>query len=98
MGDVVERLKNWCTDWNGQQMVRGEPPRDGLHCDDLLDAADEIDRLRARVESLEADKTRLVEALYDAANTLGLWEPTPQPALKRASAVLSEMKRGGDER
>jgi hypothetical protein len=46
MTDIVERLRAWCIDWNGSQMVRGEPPRDGLHCDDLLDAAAEIERLR----------------------------------------------------
>lgn len=50
---LVERLNGWCTDWDGSQMVRGEPPRDGLHCDDLMDAAaaltaqaEEIERLK----------------------------------------------------
>ena len=45
--DIMERIRGWCIDWNGAPMMRGEPPRDGLHCDDLLDAADEIERLRA---------------------------------------------------
>lgn len=54
MSDIVERLKSWCTDWNGAQMVRGEPPRDGLHCDDLLDAVAEIERLRGQVERLKS--------------------------------------------
>lgn len=70
---------------------------DGYH-DGRMDTESESERLRERVEALEADKARLVAALYDATNTLGLWEPAPQPALKRASAVLSEMKGGADER
>jgi hypothetical protein len=37
--NIGEKLLGWCTDWNGAPMVRGEPPRDGLHCDDLYDAA-----------------------------------------------------------
>lgn len=39
MADIAATLRGWCTDWNGANMVRGEPPRDGLHCDALLDAA-----------------------------------------------------------
>ena len=48
MSDIVQRLRNWCTDWDRAPMARGEPPRDGLHCGDLLDAAAEIERLRAQ--------------------------------------------------
>lgn len=56
MNDVLERLRGWCTDWNGAPMVRGEPPRDGLHCDVLFDAADEIERLLAALnEIVEVD-------------------------------------------
>lgn len=44
---IAEKLRGWCTDWNGAAMVRGEPPRDGIHCDDLLDAIAEIERLQA---------------------------------------------------
>jgi hypothetical protein len=60
--DIVNKLRGWCTDWNGSQMVRGEPPRDGLHCDDLLDAADEIERLRKENQELE---TQLDTIGYD---------------------------------
>lgn len=43
---VDQRLRSWTIDWNGAPMVDGEPPRDGLHCRDLRDGADEIVRLR----------------------------------------------------
>lgn len=49
--EIAKKLREWCTDWNGAAMVRGEPPRDGLHCDILLDAAAEIERL-AEIEEL----------------------------------------------
>jgi hypothetical protein len=34
-------------------MVDGEPPRDGMLCRDLRDAADELDRLNAKCDALE---------------------------------------------
>jgi hypothetical protein len=52
--DVAAKLRAWCTDWDGSSMKRGEPPRDGLHCDDLLDAADALDRAADAI--LEARK------------------------------------------
>jgi hypothetical protein len=48
---IVDRLRNWCTDWNGAPMNPGEPPRDGLHCDDLISAAAEIERLTAELKT-----------------------------------------------
>ena len=54
MSDVLAKLRNWVTDWNGLGMVRGEPPRDGLHCDDIYDAIDEIMRLRKRLDIARA--------------------------------------------
>src|SRR6185312_7390777 len=54
MSDIVQRLRNWCTDWDRAPMARGEPPRDGLHCDDLLEAAAEIERLRNALEPFVA--------------------------------------------
>jgi hypothetical protein len=47
MHDITERLESWFTDWDGSCMVPGEPPRDGIHCDVLMDAKAEIERLRA---------------------------------------------------
>ena len=41
--DLVKRLRNWTTDWNGAKMVPGEPPRDGLHCDIIDEAAARIE-------------------------------------------------------
>ena len=46
MSDISEKLRALTVDWNGKPMADGEPPRDGLHCKDLRDAADEIERLR----------------------------------------------------
>lgn len=54
---LVERLNNFCIDWDGSIMEREESPMDGLRCGDVLDAtaaltaqAEEIERLRARLE------------------------------------------------
>jgi hypothetical protein len=47
---IVERLSAWTTDWDGSRMVDGEPPRDGLHCDILREAAATITEL---VEALK---------------------------------------------
>lgn len=60
--DIVDRLIGWTTDWNGQQMVDGEPPRDGLHCDIIREAAAEITALRrdkARLDFLDRCNARL---------------------------------------
>lgn len=48
--DLIERLRGWVTDWDGSPMVPGEPPRDGIHCDVLIEAIAEITRLRAELE------------------------------------------------
>jgi hypothetical protein len=42
-------------DFNGQPMVDGEPPRDGLTCADLRTLVAEIDRLAAQVAQLHKD-------------------------------------------
>ena len=76
MSDLVERLIGWCTDWNGEPMVRGEPPRDGLHCDILLDAV-------ARIRELEAERDELQAALDSD------W-PQMAVALKLAKKVEAE--------
>lgn len=66
--ELVERLKGWCTDWNGAAMVRGEPPRDGLHCDILYDAASVIASQDERIASLERDRdeARADAKMYEA--------------------------------
>ena len=73
MTNIVKRLRSWCTDWNGAKMVRGESPRDGLHCDDLFDAADEIERLRHALGEIRifaagsGDRRVLVDRIYEIA-------------------------------
>lgn len=45
--DIVERLRHFCTDWDGSSMSDHTEPMPGLHCVELREAADEIERLRA---------------------------------------------------
>jgi len=52
--DIVERLEAWCTDYDGTPMVDGTTPLDGLHCDELREAAATITQLR---EERDAFKT-----------------------------------------
>lgn len=54
LADLVKRLRAWTVDWDCSQMARGEPPRDGLDCATLRDAADAIERSVAEVERLRA--------------------------------------------
>lgn len=83
--DIVERLRQWVTDWNGAAMVRGEPPRDGLHCDILYDAADEIDRLRDLVLCLvENDPNEL--AADGGITVLDVWRNDARQALGQSKA------------
>lgn len=56
--DIVERLENFCTDWDGSAMNDNTTPMDGLHCVDLRQAAAEITRLRAEAEALRKDAER----------------------------------------
>jgi hypothetical protein len=58
MNAIVKQLRAWVTDWNGQPMVRGEPPRDGIHCDVLIDAAAEIERLEKRAAGAFTDEEK----------------------------------------
>lgn len=59
MRDIVEQLREATVDWNGSQMVDGEPPRDVLRCGDLRRAANEIERLRTALRNAARnDKTR----------------------------------------
>jgi len=47
--DIVERLRSFCTDWDGSSMSNDTEPMPGLHCIELREAADEIERLRAAI-------------------------------------------------
>lgn len=70
--DIVERLENFCTDWDGSAMNDNTTPMDGLHCVDLRQAAAEITRLRAEAEALRKDAERY-RWLRDGADD-GEWE------------------------
>lgn len=64
MTEIVERLRGWCIDWDNTPMDRGARPRDGLHCDCLLDAADEIETLRGLLSDAEAT-IKMMNARYE---------------------------------
>lgn len=71
--DLVKRLRNWTTDWDGSKMVPGEPPKDGLHCDIIDEAAD-------RIVALEAERDALREAVGKAEAALAdIAEGEPDP-------------------
>ena len=63
--DIVAELDRWCTDWNGAPMADGEPPLDGLHCDTLRRARDEIVAQRAAVTDLTRANMTFLNALYE---------------------------------
>lgn len=87
MTDIVERLRQWCIDWNGEPMSPGEPPRgasDGLHCDVLIDAADEIEKLRGEVAFLE-----------DECSQVRLYSQRLADELKRLKAELAALRKAG---
>lgn len=46
---LSERLRQWVTDWDGSQMQDGEPPRDGIHCDIIREAATALDALQGEI-------------------------------------------------
>lgn len=54
MSNLELRLRSWTIDWNGATMDDREPPRDGVICRDLREAADEIGRLRAAISRIDA--------------------------------------------
>lgn len=62
---LSDRLRQWVTDWDGSQMQDGEPPRDGIHCDIIREAATALDALQARVEELEAKAAALFWSIPD---------------------------------
>lgn len=50
VSEVIAGLRNAVTDWDGSQMVDGEPPRDILRCRDLREAADALERIEEEKE------------------------------------------------
>ena len=101
--DLVKRLRNWTTDWNGAKMVPGEPPRDGLHCDIIDEAADRIEALEAALDEMtrRRDEWRKKAEGFDAVR-LALREKVGAPWPPNMSRVLwagiaaDEKKRADD--
>lgn len=111
--ELVERLRCWTTDWNDTKMVPGEPPRDGIHCDIIDEAADALDAdaltiaaLSARVGELEAQvETQATAAYREAAekaagtNFMKLDEAyqAEKQARRAAEAALATARQEGFE-
>lgn len=86
--DIVERLKHFCTDWDGSAMDDHTTPMDGLHCIELREAAAEITRLRAEAEALRKALRDLIvlesDGHHASENSIEAWE--------RAHAALDATK------
>lgn len=93
MIDIVERLRAACTDWDGSALPRNSEPMDGFHCAALIDAANEITRLRKELE--QALDT--LKFYADKANWIGSGWRTARPTMpagtleRDPSAVEADM-------
>lgn len=99
MSDITERLRHFCTRWDGGQMGDHADPMPGLRCTELREAAAEIDRLRAQVAAMrEACKTSLcvLSALKDAND----WHPNMTKdivfAIDGNRAAIDRARKSGD--
>ena len=73
--DIVKRLTAWTIDWDDSRMVDGEPPRDGIHCDVLREAAAEIECLRGTLAEAQRDLKSECERRDEIiASTTKLWK------------------------
>lgn len=61
--DIVQKLRDAATDWNGSQLADEETPMDFLQSRDLREAADEIEMLR---KELEIFRSALAYAVKEA--------------------------------
>jgi len=62
--DIVQRLREHATDWNGQQMADGEPAKADPTAGFLREAADRIEALEAEVRRLNAECERLDDGRF----------------------------------
>ncbi len=54
MSTLSDRLRAYCIDFDGSKMKDLASTLDGMTCGEVREAADELDRLTARVAELEA--------------------------------------------
>lgn len=55
MKSLVERLRDYCVDWNGGDIVDGSTPRIEILCGEIREAADRIEQLEAKQRALALD-------------------------------------------
>lgn len=104
MSDIVERLREHATDWNGEQMPDLEPAKGDPTAGMLRHAADAIESLRTENARLTAERDALVEGLRWYAEP-HIYAPHPNgPAFDdrdlswHARSVLAKVKGGPDAR
>ncbi len=62
--NLLRKISNYVTDYDGSRIVRGAEPMPGLHCGVLYDAADIIEALRtslAKARAQIAEKQKYVD-------------------------------------
>ena len=98
--DIVERLREHATDWNGEQMPDLEPAKGDPTAGMLRHAADAIESLRAENARLTEGRDALVEGLRWYAEP-HIYAPHPNgPAFDdrdlswHARSVLAKVKGG----
>jgi hypothetical protein len=101
MSDIVERLREHATDWNGEQMPDLEPAKGDPTAGMLRHAGDVIESLRAENARPTEERDALVEGLRWYAQP-HIYAPHPNgPAFDdrdlswHARSVLAKVKREG---
>lgn len=103
MDDIVERLREHATDWNGEQMPDLEPAKGDPTAGTLRYAADAIESLRAENARLTAERGALAEAsayLIDRLTKVsgGIVVRDLEEARGSYDAALAKVKGGLDAR
>jgi len=61
MSEIVERLREVCVDWNGENLSSGANPRIDIECGLLYDAADALEARDKTIAELVAAFSHLIE-------------------------------------
>lgn len=71
VGELVERFRDMCRDWNGEQIVDGSTPRYEPSCGDIRQAADTITALQARLAEVTGALEIAEESLDQLLDDMG---------------------------